>query len=254
VVHVASEEDLLRMRKREKRPAVHATRRAARPPAALFTLKEISLFLLLFALVFASLAFAADPPALEPVRAALKAEDWDAAVEAGQKAVREEPASSTAHRLLGQAFGQKAIRASLFSRIGLAKKCRAEFEKAAALDPGDPEARVDLVTYYANAPGFLGGGLEKARDQLRVLIGLDAARGALMNGYVLAKEKRTSEAEAEYRRAVTLSPGDAGFHVRFGHFLERAGRKDEARASYREALRLDPSLAGPKRDLERLGG
>jgi Flp pilus assembly protein TadD len=53
---------------------------------------------------------------------------------------------------------------------------------------------------------------------------------------------------------VALSPGDAGFHVRFGHFLERTGRKDEARASYREALRLDPSLAGPKKDLERLGG
>ncbi len=75
-----------------------------------------------------------------------------------------------------------------------------------------------------------------------------------MNGYVLAKEKRIVEAEAEYRHAVALSPGDAGFHVRFGHFLERAGRKDEARASYREALRLDPALEGAKKDLARLGG
>ncbi len=168
--------------------------------------------------------------------------------------MQEAPESSAAHRLLGQAFGQKAIRASLFSRIGLAKKCRAELERAVALDPGDPEARVDLVTYYANAPGFLGGSLDRAREQVGILNGLDEARGALMNGYVLAKEKRTAEAEAEYRRAVALSPGDAGFRVRFGHFLEGSGRKDEARASYREALRLDPSLAGPRRDLERLGG
>lgn len=231
---------------------MHATRSAARQPAALFTFKEISLFL--FGLVFSSPAFAADSPSVESVRGALKAESWDAAVVAGQKAVREEPGSSVAHRLLGQAFGQKAIHSSVFSQIGLAKKCRAEFEKAAALDPADPEARVDLVTYYANAPGFLGGSLDKAREQVRILKGLDAARGALMNGYVLAKEKRTAEAEAEYRHAVALSPGDAGLHVRFGHFLERTGRKDEARASYREALRLDPSLAGPKKDLERLGG
>jgi tetratricopeptide (TPR) repeat protein len=251
---VTSEEDLLRMSKRERRPAVHATRSAARRPAALFTFKEISLFLFLFGLVFSSPAFAADSPSVESVRGALKAESWDAAVEAGQKAVREEPGSSAAHRLLGQAFGQKAIHSSVFSQIGLAKKCRAEFEKAAALDPADPEARVDLVTYYANAPGFLGGSLDKAREQVRILKGLDAARGALMNGYVLAKEKRTAEAEAEYRHAVALSPGDAGFHVRFGHFLERAGRKDEARASYREALRLDPSMAGPRKDLARLGG
>lgn len=220
--------------------------------STLFSFKEISLFIVV--LVFSSRMFAADSPSVEPVRAALNAERWDAAVEAAQKAVGEEPGNSTAHRLLGQAFGQKAIRSSVFSRIGLAKKCRAEFEKAAALDPADPEARVDLVTYYANAPGFLGGGMEKARQQVTILNGLDAARGALMNGYVLAKEKKTAEAEAEYRRALTLKPGDAGFHVRFGHFLERAGRKDEARASYREALRLDPSLAGPKKDLERLGG
>lgn len=242
------------MSKRERRLAVDATRRASAPPAALFTFKEISSSLFLFSFLLSSAAFAGGPPNVDDVRAALKAENWEAAVEAGQRAVEEAPGSSTAHRLLGQAFGQKAIRASLFSRIGLAKKCRAEFERAVALDPGDPEARVDLVTYYANAPGFLGGSLDRAREQVGILNGLDEARGALMNGYVLAKEKRTAEAETEYRRAVALSPGDAGFRVRFGHFLERTGRKDEARASYREALRLDPSLAGPKRDLERLGG
>jgi Flp pilus assembly protein TadD len=225
--------------------------------SALFTFKEISLCALLVcsSALGAEAALAAETPsAFIPVKEALKAEKWEAAVEAGQKAVRDAPESSAAHRLLGQAFGQKAIRASLFSQIGLAKKCRAEFERAVALDPSDPEARVDLVTYYANAPGFLGGSLDKAREQARILNGLDAARGALMNGYVLAKEKRTAEAEAEYRHAVALSPGDAGFHVRFGHFLERAGRKDEARASYREALRLDPALEGTKKDLERLGG
>jgi tetratricopeptide (TPR) repeat protein len=202
---------------------------------------------------FSSPVSAADSRHVEELRAALKAENWDAAVAAGEQALREAPDSSVAHRLLGQAFGQKAIHASLFSQIGLAKKCRTEFERAVALDPGDPEGRVDLVTYYANAPGLLGGSLDKAREQVRVLKGLDPARGALMSGYVLAKEKKPAEAEAEYRRALALKPGDAGFHVRFGHFLERAGRRDEARASYRESLRLDPSLAGPKRDLERLG-
>ncbi len=194
------------------------------------------------------------PDPLEKLKAALKAEQWDAAVAAGEVAVTLSPRSSEAHRLLGQAYGQEAIHASLFSQLGLAKKCRGEFERAVALDPSDPNARVDLVTYYANAPRLLGGGLDKAKDHVRILNGLDPARGALMNGYVLAKERKTAEAEAEYRRAVALSPGDAGFRVRFGHFLERSGRKEEARASYKEALRLDPALEGAKRDLERLGG
>ncbi|MEO8587722.1 MAG: tetratricopeptide repeat protein [Acidobacteriota bacterium] len=232
------------------------TRREGAPRFPLFPFKAISLWtLLVCAAGGARTVLATDTSsAFVPVKEALKAQKWDAAVEAGERAVHAAPGSSTAHRLLGQAFGQKAVHTSLFSQIGLAKKCRAEFETAVALDPGDPEARVDMVTYYANAPGFLGGSLEKARAQLRILNGLDSARGALMNGYVLAKEKRTAEAEKEYRRALALSPGDAGFHVRFGHFLERAGRKDEARASYREALRLDPALEGAKKDLERLGG
>ncbi len=242
---------------RDDRPGENATRRTLPSPAILFTFKEVSLRTLLSCAVAlgARAAPAADVfPAFVPVKQALKAEKWDAAIEAGKRVVEKLPASSAAHRFLGQAYGQKAIHASLFSQIGLAKKCRAEFERAIALDPGDPEARVDLVTYYANAPGFLGGGLDKAREQVDILNGLDAARGALMNGYVLAKEKKTVEAEAEYRRAVALSPDDAGFRVRFGHFLERTGRKDEAKDSYREALRLDPALEGAKRDLERLGG
>ena len=235
-----------------------AIRGAAAPPAALFTFKEIFFLLFLASLFLFSLLLSptaiAGGPSVDEVRAALKAEKWEAAVEAGQNAVLDAPDSSVAHRLLGQAFGQKAIHASFFTRIGWARRCKAEFERAAALDPADPEARVDLVTYYANAPGFLGGSLDRAREQVGILTGLDAARGALMNGYVLAKEKRIVEAEAEYRHAVALSPGDAGFHVRFGHFLERVGRKDEARASYREALRLDPALEGAKKDLNRLGG
>ena len=224
--------------------------------SSLFPFKANSLRFLWALLICTAFSAAASetPAAFLPIKEALKAQKWEEAVEAGQKAVRDAPESSTAHRLLGQALGQKAIRASLFSQIGLAKKCRAEFETAVALDPTDPEARVDLVTYYANAPGFLGGSLNKAREQVRILNDLDAARGALMNGYVFAKERRTAEAEAEYRHAVALSPGDAGFHVRFGHFLERAGRKDEAKESYREALRLDPALETAKKDLERLGG
>ena len=171
-----------------------------------------------------------------------------------EKAVQAQPESAEAYSWLGRAYGQKAIRASIFSQMGLAKKCRISFEKAVALDPKSTDARVDLIQYYANAPGMAGGGMDKARDQIKVLDGLDPARGALMSGYVLSREKKPVEAEAEYRRAVSLSPGDATIHWRFGRFLEKAGRMDDARAELREALKLDPALDGAKKDLERLGG
>lgn len=230
------------------------SKRAWRP--AVFPFKEISLrTLLVCATLAGGTAGAADvASAFVPVKEALKAEKWDAAVEAGEMAVKAAPESSEAHLWLGRAYGQKAQRASILSQMGLAKKCRKEFEKAVALDPKNADARVDLIQYYANAPGMVGGGMDKARVEVKALDSLDPARGALMNGYVLAREKKPVEAEAEYRRAVSLKPEDATMHWRFGRFLDRAGKKDEAKASFREALRLDPALEGAKKDLERLGG
>ncbi len=105
-------------------------RRATACLAAFFTFKEIS-FLSLFLLVSPSL-FAAPVGAaadlaslLAPVKDALRTEDWDAAVAAGEKAVQALPDRSAAHLWLGKAYGQKAIRAPLFTRIGWAKKCKA---------------------------------------------------------------------------------------------------------------------------------
>lgn len=242
------------MSKTAGQPAAHATRGAARPPAALFTFKEISLFLFSFSVLLSSLAFAADSPSVEPVKAALKAEKWDAAVETGEKLVKEAPESAEAHLWLGRAYGQKALKSSIFSQMGWAKKCKASFEKAVALDPKNVDARVDLLQYYANAPGIAGGGMDKARAQQKALDGIDPVRGAQMNGFILLKEKKPAEAEAEYRRAVSLAPENGSAHWRLGRVLERGGKKDEAKASYKEAVRLDPTLDGAKKDLERLGG
>jgi Flp pilus assembly protein TadD len=210
------------------------------------------------ALVFAAAltapaAAAADLPALVlPVKDAIREEKWDAAVAAGERAVKEMPKNSSAHLWLGKAYGQKAIRASVFSQFGWAKKCRSEFEKAVSLDPMSVEARGDLVQFYASAPGIVGGGMDKAREQVRAIDSLDPARGAAMNGYVLSRENKKAEAEAEFRRALSLKPEDAYLHWRLGRFLESVGRKDEARASYCEALRLDPTHDNARKDLLRL--
>ena len=208
------------------------------------------------ALVTLALALpaSAEDPRVAPIKAALKAEKWDAAVEAGETLVKEAPESAEAQMWLGRAYRQKALKSSLFSQMGWAKKCKASFEKAVALDPKNVDARVDLLQYYANAPGIAGGGIDKARAQQKALDGLDPVRGAQMNGFILLKEKKPAEAEAEYRRAVSLAPENGSAHWRLGRVLERGGKKDEAKASYKEALRLDPTLEGAKKDLERLGG
>jgi tetratricopeptide (TPR) repeat protein len=223
----------------------------------LFTFKKVSLRTVL---VCAAALGSRSAPAVDvsstlaPVKEALKAEQWDLAVGAGEKVVKELPDSSEAHLWLGRAYGQKAQRASIFSQMGLAKKCKAEFEKAVELDPKSVDARYDLVTYHVNAPGIAGGSFEKARLQAAEIARLDPIRGHIAAALIFAKEKKWPEAEAEYRKALDLKPDSANLHWRLGRLFERQGRKDDAKAEWREALRLEPAHDGVKKDLSRLGG
>ena len=55
-----------------------------------------------------------------------------------------------------------------------------------------------------------------------------------------------------FRRAVELSPDDAGIRLGFGEVLEKMERTSEAQQQYREALRLMPDNATAMEALERL--
>src|SRR5262249_44025591 len=88
-----------------------------------------------------------------------KAADWL------EKAVLLDPASAEKHLWLGRAWGSVAQNASFLKQASLAPKIRKEFEKAVELDPGSADAHFSLIEYYINAPGIMGGSLEKARDE-----------------------------------------------------------------------------------------
>src|SRR5262245_57200485 len=93
---------------------------------------------------------AAAPPDLDPVatmRGALARGDKDGAIAAGETAKAAAGASSEVWHWLGVAYCDKALSASLFSRLGLAKKCLAAYEKAVALDPKNVRARGDLADF-----------------------------------------------------------------------------------------------------------
>jgi len=56
------------------------------------------------------------------------------------------------------------------------------------------------------APGFLGGSMDKAREQAAEIDKHDKLRGALAYAAIAEKDKKTSEAESAYQRAITSAP------------------------------------------------
>jgi len=102
-------------------------------------------------------------------RAYFQYEDWDRAESRCKRATELDPNNSRFHRWLGRVYGVKAGRANILSAAGLAIKARDEFQRAAQLDPRDADALVDVAEYYIEAPGIMGGGVDKAREQAKVL-------------------------------------------------------------------------------------
>ncbi len=166
-------------------------------------------------------------------RAYFMLEEWDRGIGACERAVKLEPANSSYHLWLGRIYGEKADRTSFFSAAGMAKKVRAEFERAVELDPANWEPRTDLAEFYLEAPGVVGGGKDKARAQAQALASLNPAMAHWVTGRIAEKNKDDATAEREYRAATDASHGGAHAWLNLALFYRNTHRFDEMEQALR---------------------
>ncbi len=161
---------------------------------------------------------------------------WDQAIAACERSVALNPDSSDYHMWLGRAYGEKAGSSSFITAAGLTKKVRGEFEKAVELNSGNVLARTDLAEFYLEAPGFMGGGKQKALEQAQELARSDEARAHWVQASVAAKEKNFSLAESEYKAAIQASHGQASYWLNLASFYRSAGRLNEMESAINSAI------------------
>ena len=113
--------------------------------------------------------------------------------------------------------------------------------KDPARRPG-PEAVLDALADAARQP-------EAAARQAASAAKAQQYRDA---GNRLAGEYRYADAEAAYREAIRLDPGNADAHNDLGYLYAIVNRRSEAEAAYREAIRLNPAHAEARDNLDRL--
>lgn len=99
---------------------------------------------------------------------------------------------------LGNTYGTIARDANVVRQGFLAPKMKEAWEKAVALDPENIGARLSLIEFYMQAPGFMGGSVDKAIETAKQIIKLDAARGHQALANIYDRDKKTAEAEKEY--------------------------------------------------------
>lgn len=163
-------------------------------------------------------------------------EMWDSSVKMAEKSVALAQENSSYHEWLGRAAGRKAENSNPFTAFNLARRVHAEFERAVTLDGNNFAARADLSEYYLEAPGFLGGDKNKARQQAEAV----AARDPGLADYIRARvdEKQgNSEAEEEYRKAIKDSGNDSRYWTELAYFYRRAGRMQDMESAIAQSLR-----------------
>ncbi|HTB79728.1 MAG TPA: tetratricopeptide repeat protein [Opitutaceae bacterium] len=222
-------------------------------------------------------------------RIALYRDDPAGAAAELEKATAGDARNSDYFYWLGSSYG---LLARQTYSLGSASKCRIALLKAVELDPDNIEARAELVTFYRQAPFFVGGSLARAHAQAEEIKKRNPVRGALAEAEICIAERKYDEAfdafesllkehpeqitalyqigfiaattgqrldrgEAALKEYLTHTPGDtqpttAYAHYRLGNIYEKKNEPAAARAEYQAALNLDPKFGLAAKALAKL--
>jgi len=185
-------------------------------------------------------------------RVALQLERWNDAVAACEKAVALDDNNSNNHLWYGRALGEKADRSSFVKAYGLAKRVKAEFETAVALDPHNAEALSDLGEYYTEAPAIVGGGKDKAAAVASKLDDVDRARAEELRGRIAASNKDMAAAEQHFREAIAAAPRSANYWMVLASFYQRQNDLDHMQEAIQSGLEANGAHGEPLVDAAHL--
>lgn len=146
---------------------------------------------------------------------------FDDSIREAERAIALDPNNAEYHHVLAEACGRKAEHASWFAGVGLAKRTRAELERAAELDPHNIVVRRDLVNFYVRAPGIVGGGEQKALDEIQQVFALDPVEGHLAQLDYYQEHKQWDQADQQCKSVLGAKPKRAGPYYGVAAYYER---------------------------------
>lgn len=167
--------------------------------------------------------------------------DFKKSVDYLQKATQAQPNNSEYWDWLGRAYGRRAETSNPLAAPGYATKARIAFEKSVALDATNRDALSDLFDYYLEAPGFLGGGYDKATTVVDKTARIDASEAYFQQAKLAQKKKEYESAEIHFRKAVESGPREIGHLLSLARFLATQGRVRESDAVFLQAQQTAPN-------------
>ncbi len=185
-------------------------------------------------------------------KAYLETNQTDAAVKSAEKAVSLNPNNSEYHDWLGQAYGDKASHASMFSAYPLARKTQKEFETAVKLDERNFDAMQNLIEYDCTAPSIVGGGEDKAQPLIQKLLSMDPAQGHYAQANCQLQKKDFAGVDVEFTKALQSNPKSMDQLREMAAFFANRGQGDKVLLAANAAAAVAPN--DPRTDFFRAVG
>lgn len=170
-------------------------------------------------------------------------EDPDNAVDHIERATEINPARADYAFAMGQAYGLKTMRAGVLKKAFLAPKVKTWFEKTVELEPRHLGGHVGLAQYLSQAPGIMGGDMEKAWKETEIVRQLDPFQGTVLKAQLLEREKKYVEAEQEMKSFVTSRPKEWRVWKNLGYFFIRRSDYGKAIEAFNKYTEIRPDTA-----------
>lgn len=168
------------------------------------------------------------------------------AVDWYEKAVKANDTSAHHHLSLASALGTEAQKANKLRQPFLARRLKSELERAVALDPNLVDAREGLLQFYIQAPGIVGGSIDRAREQAAIIAKLNPLQGHLAAASIARHDKDFATAEAEYKAAASQAPDSLVAWYSLGTFYESQKRWADAVGVYERLIARSPNELQPR--------
>lgn len=163
-----------------------------------------------------------------------------------QKAVALDGANATYHLCLAEIYGDMAQHAGFFKQMSLARSFKAEADKAVSLDPNNLDAHFDLLQFYLDAPGVLGGGKDKAYAEATAIARINAARGYSAQAQIAAHDKDTTKVLDSWKASAQADPRRYETQIALASYYVADPHKnyDLAESYARAAIKIDSGRVG----------
>lgn len=171
-------------------------------------------------------------------RIAFDEKNYDEAQEFFEEAVEANDKVAEYQNWLGNSYGQMAGEANVIKQGMLAPKMKTAWENAVALDPVYIEPRESLIQFYLQAPSFMGGSVDKAKEMAGQIMKQNVAKGHQQMGNIYVKEKQIAEAEREY---IEMTKVDPAYLPRLANFYVNQKQFDKAFTLYEETVKKNPN-------------